>query len=692
MVELLDDFELKFRTLSNHPFFSRLSDEHLHKLADIAILEVRKANSTIVSQDELVDSFYIIVKGRVDIYTDFRSTIDEGSAVPSLILYEGESIGLGPEGFYSTTGKRTATAIACFESILLKVSLDDFHTFIVENPGINIHEGVVKKHLRRVQFLREVTPFMHMSLEQLYRTSLYIREVGYAAGAVIFNQGDIGDNCYLINSGKVEIKIKSPNGEVKQLAILEPPAIFGEAALILQEPRNASAIAFENCELFAIDRDHLMELFAADQSLRDAMNALLLDRHRPKSNPDIEVHTHMSSEGDKVYTLKNKVDLRYMRLSDKGWFIWNQLDGTNTIRDIVVDFFIEFHIFAPGFICNLVLHLEKEGFIENATTGFIKPETIVYDTFWKKIKQSISNVLTRRIIFPNVDPLMTKIYEKGGFVLFNPIFFMIAAILGLAGFITYLSAANTALAVISSYSFSWLLIIGVFIVRYGTVLLHEVGHCLAVKHYGKTVNRVGFGWYNLSPVAFADTSDMWLAPAKERFLVDLAGVYIDLLIATLFAFSSFFITQPLVCALLWILATSHYLSFIENLSPLGNYDGYYAITDRLNYHNIRKIAYFKLLTALGFAKFPPQMSSVKFLVPFLFWCYYISYILAVSFIMACFQYYVVLAFLPLKWQAFLYAYNYTFTILFAFILSTGVLFILKECRRYLVILRATTED
>lgn len=691
MTEAMEDSELKFHTLSHHPFFSRLTEDQLRKLANIAILERRKCGSIIVSQDELVDSFFIIIKGRVDIYPKPEG-IAEGTAIPSLILYEGESIGLGPEGFYSSTGKRTATAIACYETTLLKVSLDDFHTFIVENPGIKLHEDVVKKHLRRVQFLREVTPFMHMSLEQLYRTSLYIREVGYAADSVIFEQGDIGDNCYLINSGKVEIKIKSNKGEVKQLAILEPPAIFGEAALILQEPRNATAIATENCELFAIDREHLMELFASDQSLRDALNALLLDRHRPRTNPAVEVHTHMSSEGEEVYTLKNKTDLKYMRLSDKGWFVWNQLDGTNTIRDIVVDFFINFHIFSPGFICNLIMMLEKDGFIENAAADFTKPETVVYDTFWKQVRQSISNFLKHRIIFRNIDPLMGKLYQKGGFILFNPLFFVTFLLASIIGFSSYIGVAPIALNVISTYHHSWLLILFVIAVRYGTVLLHEIGHCMAVKHYGKTINRMGFGWYNLSPVAFADTSDMWLAPNKERFLVDLAGVYIDLIIATLFAFAAFFVTQPLICAALWILSTSHYLSFVENLSPLGNYDGYYAITDRLNYHNIRKMAYFKLLAALNLAKPSAQAASVPSIVPILFCSYYLVYILVVSFIMASFQYYVIIAFLPLKWQTFLYAFKYTFAILFAFILTTGILFVLKEGRRYLGILKASAQD
>ncbi len=47
---------------------------------------------------------------------------------------------------------------------------------------------------------------------------------------------------------------------------------------------------------------------------------------------------------------------------------------------------------------------------------------------------------------------------------------------------------------------------------------------LMTKYYGHEVHYMGVGWYWLRPVAFTDTSDMWLSTKKPRVMVNLAGI------------------------------------------------------------------------------------------------------------------------------------------------------------------------
>ncbi len=58
----------------------------------------------------------------------------------------------------------------------------------------------------------------------------------YAAGDVIFREGDTGDCAYLIESGAVDLHVRGG-----LLATLAANAIFGEMALIDGEPRMATA-------------------------------------------------------------------------------------------------------------------------------------------------------------------------------------------------------------------------------------------------------------------------------------------------------------------------------------------------------------------------------------------------------------------------------------------------------------------
>ena len=74
----------------------------------------------------------------------------------------------------------------------------------------------------------------------------------------IFKEGDIGVFFYAILKGEVEIK-KEVSG--KQLATLGPGKVFGEMAVLDNQPRSASAISRTATDLLAIEGRRLMEDF-----------------------------------------------------------------------------------------------------------------------------------------------------------------------------------------------------------------------------------------------------------------------------------------------------------------------------------------------------------------------------------------------------------------------------------------------
>ncbi|GLH66302.1 Crp/Fnr family transcriptional regulator [Geothrix edaphica] len=79
------------------------------------------------------------------------------------------------------------------------------------------------------------------------------------AGEVIFREGDAGDGLFIVLKGSVRISKRSTTGE-EALAVLEPPAFFGEMALIDLAARAADAIANEPSELFFIPLQDLRSL------------------------------------------------------------------------------------------------------------------------------------------------------------------------------------------------------------------------------------------------------------------------------------------------------------------------------------------------------------------------------------------------------------------------------------------------
>lgn len=69
----------------------------------------------------------------------------------------------------------------------------------------------------------------------------------FAAGDVIFAEGQAGDSMYAVIDGEVEIRKRD-----KVIDTISPGDVFGEMALIDQEPRSASAIARSDCRVVAV--------------------------------------------------------------------------------------------------------------------------------------------------------------------------------------------------------------------------------------------------------------------------------------------------------------------------------------------------------------------------------------------------------------------------------------------------------
>jgi len=86
------------------------------------------------------------------------------------------------------------------------------------------------------------------------------------AGEVLFREGDAGDGLYIVMKGSVRISKQGATGE-EALAVLEPPAFFGEMALIDLAARAADAIANEDSELFFLPLQELRSVIDAYHKL-----------------------------------------------------------------------------------------------------------------------------------------------------------------------------------------------------------------------------------------------------------------------------------------------------------------------------------------------------------------------------------------------------------------------------------------
>jgi CRP/FNR family cyclic AMP-dependent transcriptional regulator len=90
--------------------------------------------------------------------------------------------------------------------------------------------------------------------EQLRLLTTLVTRRSTTRGSIIMAAGDPTDSLYIILSGRLKVMMSDADGKEVILSILGPGEFFGEMGLIDDNPRSASVVAIEPCELLAITR------------------------------------------------------------------------------------------------------------------------------------------------------------------------------------------------------------------------------------------------------------------------------------------------------------------------------------------------------------------------------------------------------------------------------------------------------
>jgi CRP/FNR family cyclic AMP-dependent transcriptional regulator len=95
----------------------------------------------------------------------------------------------------------------------------------------------------------------------------------------IFAQGDVADEVFYIQEGKVRLTVVSKVGKEATLGILSQGDFFGEGVLAGQHLRMGSASAMTDCELLRIDKKAMMLALHREHTFSDLFVAYLLARN-----------------------------------------------------------------------------------------------------------------------------------------------------------------------------------------------------------------------------------------------------------------------------------------------------------------------------------------------------------------------------------------------------------------------------
>ncbi|MBT6489309.1 MAG: EAL domain-containing protein [Deltaproteobacteria bacterium] len=98
-------------------------------------------------------------------------------------------------------------------------------------------------------------------------------------GDIIFREGDAGDSAYIVESGAVEISMIQ-NGQRTVLTRIGEGGLFGEMAVIDDQPRTATVVALEKTNLVSISRKQINEHLNQGDSVVNLLLKVILTRYR----------------------------------------------------------------------------------------------------------------------------------------------------------------------------------------------------------------------------------------------------------------------------------------------------------------------------------------------------------------------------------------------------------------------------
>ena len=132
--------------------------------------------------------------------------------------------------------------------------------------------------MTELSFLRSPETSRILSPEEASQLVEGSHQEHFEQGVTIMRHGEEGDTMYVLLSGEVEIRIAGDDGRIRFTRHLTQGDMFGEMAVLTDEPRSADVVATQACTCLRVDRASLEEKLRLHPPLAAVLTDLLGQR------------------------------------------------------------------------------------------------------------------------------------------------------------------------------------------------------------------------------------------------------------------------------------------------------------------------------------------------------------------------------------------------------------------------------
>ncbi len=292
----------------------------------LSIVNFKKSAFIVVEGKQNADAFFIIRSGKVRTSKEVEVVAEEGGNI------------LGPGDFFGVVATMSShshieTAQALTDVSLISVHRDQYGMLIEKNTPVAMK--ILEGFSRRMRYLDEALTRLSLksespthdpnhlfklaeyyikqnqynlayyayyqyvrhypkgeksqsARERMVKIKPYIKDIHletdsaeftrtYPKNTMVFAETMPGQELYIIQKGSIKIT-KLMNDKEVLLAVLKPGDIFGEMSLLENKPRSASAIAFEESVLLAVNKDNFGRMVTSQPQIISRLTTLQAER------------------------------------------------------------------------------------------------------------------------------------------------------------------------------------------------------------------------------------------------------------------------------------------------------------------------------------------------------------------------------------------------------------------------------
>lgn len=309
--------------------------------------------------------------------------------------------------------------------------------------------------------------------------------------------------------------------------------------------------------------------------------------------PDLHI-SEQKYEGRICHVVKDPVCLRYYRFNKQEYYVFQLFDGQHTMEQVRKEFEEEFkpHRLEYNDLEGFARQLVTAGLVQQETAGTGK------HLFTRRAKQrrmrriaAVSNILYWKIPVFDPDRLLSWMITWLWWIFTWPFFIAsVGLMLAAAGHVLlhFQTFYDKLPAYHEFFAFNTVLYLWLSL---GVVkIIHEFGHGLSCKAFKGECHEMGILLMCLSPALYANVTDAWtIADKWKRIIISFAGIYVELIIASIATFVWWYTPQyPVVNNIaLCLMVLCSVSTFVFNANPLMRFDGYYMMADWLEVPNLR---------------------------------------------------------------------------------------------------------